>query len=94
MITILVAHVILLSLSLVVTMGSAILATLGYKVPTAVIATNVAGTVVGVALGIILLFSMPIDVRCIVLFVYVAAFAATHVFVSRKNQALSTSVGE
>ena len=94
MITILIAHVILLSLSLIITMGSAIFATLGYRIPTNIIAANVTGTTVGVACGIVLLFSMPIDMRCIVLFVYVAAFAAVHIFVSRKNQALSTSVGE
>ena len=65
--------------------------TLGYVVPKLLIVTNVIGTTIGVACGVALLFSAGLDLRCVALLSYVITFAACHMYVTRRNQSLTTS---
>lgn len=92
MITLLVTiHVLFMIVSLATTAGATLLAFAGHKVPGTVVAASAVTTVVGVACGIILMISLPLDIRCVVLISYVAAFMYAQVYVSRSNQLRSTS---
>ncbi len=88
---ILVTHIALMSLSLIVTMATLFVSILGSRVSRAVTIGNITGTTIGVLTGSILLFTAPLDAKCITLGVYLLAFTTAQVYIKRRNQRLSTS---
>lgn len=92
MITLLVTmHVLFMIVSLATTAGATLAAFAGHKVSNLIIAASAVTTFVGVACGIVLMISLPLDIRCVVLISYVAVFMYARVYVSRSNQLRSTS---
>ncbi len=92
MITLLVTiHVLFMIVSLITTAGAALTAFAGHRVSGVIVATSAVTTALGVGCGIVLMVSLPLDLRCIVLISYVAAFMYAQVYVSRSNQLRSTS---
>ena len=81
-----------MTVSLLATGASALSAFAGYRTPTSLLNANFAVTAVGVSSGILLMLSVPVDVRCVILFGYVVAFAFAQAYVLRRNQELSPSV--
>lgn len=86
-----IAHVVLLCASLIVTTGSAVTAAAGVAVPKLVNILNLAGTSTGLLFGVILLLNKPLDMRCVMLTAYVAAFALAQVYIRRRNNQLATN---
>ena len=85
-------HAILMTASLLATGVSTLSAFAGYRTPTSLLSCNFVVTTTGVISGILLMLSLPVDVRCIILLGYVVAFALAQVYVMRRNQELSPSV--
>lgn len=89
--TLLIAHITLMSLSLVVTMATVFVSVLGSRVSRAIINSNIAGTSLGLLCGSVLLFAAPLDAKCITLGVYLLAFVSVQVYITRRNQSLPSS---
>lgn len=89
--SLLIAHVVLLSLSLLATMSSVFVSVLGRIVPNAVVLLNTIGTTIGLLCGVALLFKAPLDAKCIMLAAYLLAFAGTQAYITSRNQRLAVS---
>jgi len=89
--SIVIVHAILMTISLMLSGVSLFLAFLRHIVPSALHLANTSITAIGLLLGVILMFSLPLDVRCVVLFGYAVAFALIQVGVARNNQLLASS---
>jgi hypothetical protein len=87
------AHISLLSLSLLISIGSATRAVLGYEVPSFVIKFNTVGTGVGLTAGTALLLTKPLSSSCLALLAYLGLFTMVQIFVVKRNQALVESTG-
>jgi hypothetical protein len=89
-ILLLVIHITLLSISLLVTMSTTFAAVMGYKVSSTLIRFNMLGTGIGLTAGILLLLQSPLDIKCLILLGYLAAFMASQVYITRRNQAFAS----
>ena len=93
--TLLITHIAFMSISLIVTMGTVFISILGHRVTRTIITGNILGTSLGLLCGSILLFTVPLDAKCITLGAYLLAFIAAQVYVANRNQrllALSSAV--
>lgn len=88
--TLIAIHVVLLSLSIVATTGSAITAAFGVYVSRLFNTINVVITSTGLLLGAFLLLDKPLDMHCVTLTAYVATFALAQVYIRRRNRVLAT----
>ncbi len=87
--TLITAHIILLSVSILLTIGTTIAAANKNSVSKRLTACNIVITSFGVLLGIILLLDAPIGSRCIELSAYVALFAVAQVYIRKRNNQLT-----
>lgn len=91
MTTILFIHITLMSLSLVLTAGTAIAAIMTKRVDVLVRIVSIAVTFIGTTAGVLLLVQNPLDIKCAVLVSYLVAFTYVQYFATRRNQVLLTS---
>lgn len=84
-------HIILMTLSLVATIGMVIAAISSVKVGRMFVRTNASVTTIGVLCGIALLIGQPIGAKCVALTAYVVVFAVAYGYVARQNQSLAVS---
>lgn len=89
--TLLFAHVILMSISLLTTMSSIFVSILGNHIPKFVVRSNVYATFVGLLSGTILLIGAPLGAKCATLGVYLIAFVVAQLYIARQNQRLVES---
>ena len=87
--SLLVAHVVLLSLSLVATMGSVFVSAVGRIVPKVAVLLNTIGTSIGLICGAVLLLHAPLDAKCITLGLYLVVFAGVQIYITGRNQRLT-----
>ena len=90
-ITLLFAHVVLMSLSLLVTMSSIFVSILGTQIPKFIVRSNVVATFAGLVSGTILLIGAPLGAKCATLGIYLVAFVAAQFYIARQNQRLVES---
>lgn len=86
-------HVVLLSVSLVATMGSVFVSALGHIVPKTALQLNTIGTSIGLMSGAALLLTAPLDAKCAMLAAYLLVFAGAQVYITGRNQRLAPSPG-
>ena len=82
-------HIILMIISLVVTIGSVFVTARGHIIRPAIMRSNLIITASGLSAGVVLLFSAPLGVRCLVLASYLVAFALAYRFMSRAQASLA-----
>ena len=87
----LIAHITLMSISLIATLCMVFASLLDISVSRSLIRSNLAVTIVGIGSGVLLLTQTVIDFKCILLGAYLIAFAAAYRYVTVRNQRLATS---
>lgn len=87
----LLSHIIMFSMSLLMTSTGMIISAAGRSVPHRIMSLNLAITLLGVATGAALLLSKPLGTYCAMLLGYVSVFALTQRFMARRNQRLASS---
>ena len=92
MTTIVFLHILLMSTSLILTTGMAASALTGYRVNTVFMRASAGITASGIAFGVALLLTQPLDTKCAVLLGFVLMFTAIYAFTSKRNQVLSSEV--
>lgn len=80
-----------MSLSVLLTAGSAAASALSYRVGRMPLVLNAAMTMLGAGLGIVLLINHPLDSKCIVLTTYLIAFVVINILIRQRDQALQRS---
>lgn len=84
-------HIILMSLSFVVTSIMVVLALFGVATPNKAHRANLITTIVGVTIGAVLLAAHPIGSRCLELTSYIVIFYFAYQYVSVRSKNLITS---
>jgi hypothetical protein len=84
-------HIVLLSLSILMTIATLLTSALGHVVPKIAILLNTIGTTIGLSLGVVLLLSAPLDAKCITLAMYLVVFSGAQVYITSRNQRLAVS---
>jgi hypothetical protein len=77
-------HIVLMTLSLIATSSMVGMALASYGTPAWFLKANFIGTMVGIASGTILLFTQPLDMRCVLLAGYLVFFGLAYSFVRRR----------
>lgn len=90
--TLLILHIVLMTVSLIATIGSTAASVFGFVIPNKFTATNITATGIGIAAGAVLLLHAPIGANCAVLLAYTALFTAAQVLITRRNQRLADSL--
>ncbi|HRJ06117.1 MAG TPA: hypothetical protein PK096_00920 [Candidatus Saccharibacteria bacterium] len=78
-------HVILMSLSVILTIATTVVALFRARNLSWVLPLNAVVTSTGLGAGFYLLLSHPLDMRCVLLLGYLAAFVAVQIFAHRRQ---------
>ena len=84
----LITHIVLMISSISLTAGMAVTSGLSKAVPKQIVRSNLVVTSTGILSGLILLSAHPLGTKCAALFAYTLAFAATYMFVTKRNRVL------